>query len=923
MRNLLINKSWYFIIFCLWQGMCYATAVPQVINFDKSTYQAHSQNWSICQGANGFIYAGNSSGLLEFDGQHWALYTLPEKQKVRAVASINNGQIFTGAYGEFGYWEEAETGELRYKSLSESAGIESTKTEEIWHILIKDSLVFFQSFGTIYKYNIHSGLVTEIRPPSNILFAQLVGDDIIVPGINGTIYQWSPTTGYRLLEGFDSLADKRISFLMPFNEGMLIGTKLQGLFWYKNGQCLPFDHPLNEALKRYEINFGKLMSDGRMAIGTILNGIYFLDKNGQQLYHINKGRGLQNNTVLHLFEDHEHNLWAGLDSGIDLLILNKSFVYFRDNTGELGTVYAATLFEGHLYIGTNHGVFFQQAKATNDAFQLIEGSQGQTWELKVIDDQLICGHNLGTFIIQDKQFMPISDVTGGWSTLALSDRYLLQGTYTGLVLLGKKKGDKWQFLWRITGLNEPIEKIIQEDAHTFWLLHPYRGLKRVQLDSAFTQIVASQNFTSKEGLPTEFNLDLYKINHDIIIKSGDKYLTWTGQQLQDCAGIYQVPINQADELLEGQGDHWFKTENGQLEWWYKNQLQQKIRTNLVPGGTRILSIDQTRYLLCLEDSYIILEQNDSFHTESYMAPQIKRIEKSNYPINVSIPRTAQQVMIKPNWNNLKFTFANPVFTQKVLFRYRLEPVYPKWSNWSDATVKEFTNLPKGTYTFELQSNVTELSTTFTFMILPKWYETSLATLGFVVLLIGLLVTLWQWHERRMRRQERRLEIEKDRQLHQHRIQARNERLQIALDNKRREIANSTFNLVQKNEILLQIKERLSEMKKEKGAAFSSQQYHSIIQLINEQLHSRQDWELFERNFNEVHEDFFRRLKIQHPSLTPGDLKVAAYLRMNLSSKEIAPLLFITIRGVENKRYRLRKKIGLPNEDNLTAYLITF
>lgn len=73
------------------------------------------------------------------------------------------------------------------------------------------------------------------------------------------------------------------------------------------------------------------------------------------------------------------------------------------------------------------------------------------------------------------------------------------------------------------------------------------------------------------------------------------------------------------------------------------------------------------------------------------------------------------------------------------------------------------------------------------------------------------------------------------------------------------------------------------------------------------LTSEQDWEIFETNFNQVHEHFFKKLKEEFPDLTPGDLKLAAYLKMNLTSKEIAPLLNISIRGVENKRYRLRMK----------------
>ena len=87
--------------------------------------------------------------------------------------------------------------------------------------------------------------------------------------------------------------------------------------------------------------------------------------------------------------------------------------------------------------------------------------------------------------------------------------------------------------------------------------------------------------------------------------------------------------------------------------------------------------------------------------------------------------------------------------------------------------------------------------------------------------------------------------------------------------------------------------------------------------------SEESWRIFEENFNEVHEDFLKRLKQQFPDLSPGDLKLAAYLRMNLSSKEISPLLFISVRSIENKRSRLRKKLNLKEEDNLVDFIISF
>ena len=97
----------------------------------------------------------------------------------------------------------------------------------------------------------------------------------------------------------------------------------------------------------------------------------------------------------------------------------------------------------------------------------------------------------------------------------------------------------------------------------------------------------------------------------------------------------------------------------------------------------------------------------------------------------------------------------------------------------------------------------------------------------------------------------------------------------------------------------------------------------LRKLIESHLSADEDWQTYEQAFNQVHDAFFTKLKQKHPQLTTGDLRLASFLRLNLSSKEIASLLGISVRGVENKRYRLRKKLGLPPDANLAAYIIEF
>jgi DNA-binding CsgD family transcriptional regulator len=99
--------------------------------------------------------------------------------------------------------------------------------------------------------------------------------------------------------------------------------------------------------------------------------------------------------------------------------------------------------------------------------------------------------------------------------------------------------------------------------------------------------------------------------------------------------------------------------------------------------------------------------------------------------------------------------------------------------------------------------------------------------------------------------------------------------------------------------------------------------HQLLNLVNFDVKLDEDWEHFAHHFDQVHVDFLKNLRERFPQLSASDLKLCAYLRMNLSTKEIAPLLNISVRGVEGSRYRLRKKLDLPNDANLTDFILRF
>ena len=155
------------------------------------------------------------------------------------------------------------------------------------------------------------------------------------------------------------------------------------------------------------------------------------------------------------------------------------------------------------------------------------------------------------------------------------------------------------------------------------------------------------------------------------------------------------------------------------------------------------------------------------------------------------------------------------------------------------------------------------------------------------------------------------------------IALENEKLESELTVKSKELAVSTMTIIKKNEILVTIKEEVIVQKNALGSQYPNKYYDKLIRLLDENLSSEDDWAIFQTNFDRIHENFFRNLHTQFPDLTSNDLRFCAYLRLNLSSKDIAHLMNITLKGVEVGRYRVRKKIGIPSTKSLTEYMIEF
>ncbi|MET0944845.1 MAG: regulator, partial [Flavobacterium sp.] len=398
-------KSYFIIIFftlftTAFFGQVKSIGLPDVRNYKRNEYKGGTQNWNIGQDKNGNLYFANNNGLLQFDGSSWRKYTLPNLTSVRCLKIDDSGKIYVGGYNEFGYFQPNDKGKLKYTSLAKNVDKNKIKIIDfIWKIHTLNKQTIFQSFARAYIFK--DGKLTILKAPKRFQFSFVVSNKLyfqdIEKGIleyrNGKLYALPNTTSLNNTEvwGMYALDKSKI----------LIITLEKGLFIYEKNTVKPWATEANNFVKKNNSLGGATIENNFIVLNSVLDGIAICDFNGKIIQHINRKKGLQNNTVLTSFIDNKNNLWLGLDNGIAFVNEGSPFTYFGFSY-DISTVYASVIHEGNLYVATNQGVFYHAWNNSfkEDTFKLVEGTTAQSWNVQVIDNELICSNNRGALVIK-------------------------------------------------------------------------------------------------------------------------------------------------------------------------------------------------------------------------------------------------------------------------------------------------------------------------------------------------------------------------------------------------------------------------------------------------------------------------------------------------------------------------------------------
>ncbi|MEO8794766.1 MAG: transcriptional regulator, partial [Daejeonella sp.] len=619
---------------------------PYVQNYSKSAYSSGNQNWSIAKDKKGMMYFANAEGLLTYDGKFWEKYKMPNRQVVRSVAVGNDGKVYTGSFGEFGYWDIRDN-KFVYNSLVNLIPKKYGLKDEVWKIYIDESRVIFQSFSSIYIYQ--NNRIEVVKGPSSFLFLHKVQNRFFVEVINKGLFELK---GNELLyiKNSDKLGTTGILSILPFkNDQLIIGTGKNGLFIYDGSDFKKLQTPANTFLETFQLNNGAKIQNKYYAYGTILNGIIIIDESGRVVQRINKSSGLQNNTILSLYADNEQNLWAGLDNGIDRIELNSPLYFYFDKTGQFGTVYSSIISNNKIYLGTNQGLFYSDWQSDKSLFKsfnfkLIPNSQGQVWDLSKLDGELICGHNDGTFKVVDDHIEKISEINGGWTIKKLLSNpdFALQGTYTGLALFSKNKNGNWNFDSKINGFSEPSKYVEQESSGDIWISHAYKGLYKLKLSPDFKNVISKKYFDGKQGLPGNYNVNIFKLENRIVFSSDSGFYTFDG--ISNRFSKYEVLNKKLGSFASSNKI----IDAGSKKYWFINHGKTALVTFPDPGKIAVDSssfsildgrmvqyyenvnrISNSIYLISVDDGFVIYNASQNVkNTEGTSLPKvlIRKIE---------------------------------------------------------------------------------------------------------------------------------------------------------------------------------------------------------------------------------------------------------------------------------------------------------
>lgn len=838
--------------------------IPFITNFPPDIYKGSGQNWDVVQDNRGVMYFANNEGVLEFDGITWRL--IETVSLVRSLARDNNGRIYVGMTGDFGYLQTDSLGRFQYKSLKDKIAPQDQDFNDIYKIIISGNRIFFQAYEKIFV--LHNEKFTVINPNISFHFAFV---------INNTFYVWDEGNGLtkyendslQLVAQLDQFAKESILSMWPYSQNeILIATSTQGVWIYsllENKSYKPKGFSVvDNFLTKNVLYGGTTIHNNSYALCTLLGGIIVFDKLGAIQAIYNTDNGLQDNSVNSVYSDNNDLLWAATDNGISLVQNNLPFQQYTEKNNLKGVAISINYFDNHLYVGT--GQYLCVLKPDGN-FEAIAGTENQNWQLYPMRGKLLLAHLNGLFEIKGNKALPIISNAEFLDICEYgkNSNYMLAGFSNGINVLEYTR-NTWKIKNYISGFTKTVYKVVHDKNDIIWA-YTFGDLYRLKFNETSDSVISEMHCTSAQGLPGN-DVSPFVLNSGEVVFGTEK-------------GVYRyLPDSQTFEIhpdfdmLSGFVVSFQQLENNDI--WFQEETGPRIfETGVLKHRNGKYQLFKQAfykftdfpavgpYSFCLGNNsavYIatekgILKYNPTLNRD-YNKPfqtLIRNVFASDSllyggaPLDISMPESEDGRVLAYSQNNLVFHFAAPFFedAERNKYSYRLLGLDTTWSAWVSDVKKEYTLLSEGDYVFEVRSKnqyrVVGSTASYAFRILPPIHRTWWAYTLYVLAFIAFGFVILKIYTKRLVAQKQHLEqIVKERT---HEIIEKNEELQqqkeeiiqtLEVVNQQKEELIVTLEVVnqQKEEILVTLEvvnQQKQEIEKSHKHITESINYASLIQ----------------------------------------------------------------------------------------------
>lgn len=926
-----------------------------VHNFMPSDYKAGIQNIDFAQNRDMTVFVANNLGVLSYNGKDWERHAFQTGKKQRSLAFDEKaGRLYFGSQGAFGYFND----NWNMVSLVDKIPQPSPDFDEVWDVFLLHSKVYFCTFQAIYVYDGQSISVLSTKDgfkrtfkTNGKLFAQS-GQGQLLEIKDGTLVapSYLRNSGNETIAGVVSLDG---GYLLVYNSGKIeFATSFGVTGKYES---------LGRALQGKYVNHVLQLSDSRIVISTQTAGLFLFDLQKQTIENITTRDGLLSNACLRAFQDYSGNLWAGMQNGIALIDINSPMRFINQEINIQGSGYEAYQRDEGTYYTTSGGIYFLAKNAAQSTF--LKGTEGPAYSMQNIAGKLYAGHHTGLFLLANGSARRIAYTHGLWQVKQLQSNpeFAVGGTYSGLHLFRINEKMELQGVGKIGGFEESSRFFEEDREGKIWIGQFYKGLYRLTLSPDLRTALVDK-MSVDQGLPMDEQLVLSRIDNELYLgtpKGVYKIDQVTGRIAKSEAfsgviGTQQVYLLVQDNqknvhvYAEDMAGFFRQISSGnytfvpsslfQLRYSFNNDL---LNVSVNTGDGVLFNANEgfIQYSPELENRLaaekpLIVSKVINVAEDSILYARKPFEAKPEGPAQLTVSYRAKVLQFEVE--AFQFNEAN-----NQQFRYFLKGFDEGYGEWTHATTKEYTNLKEGDYEFSVQTKnyLGQIITSQPVLlkVKPPFHRSVPARILYVLLGALSLLLMFRLQKRRynlkalaaedakqrelLKKQQELTEIE--RQKEQAVRQIEEDKIKSELRHINNLLAASTMNLVVKNEFMETIKGELEEVKRKGKSMETKQALEKIVREIDTTLRLQEDWEQFEYHFDQVHGDFLNRLREQFHDLTPNEQKLCALLRLNLSTKEISNIMSISLRGVEIARYRLRKKLGLDQGQNLTKFILEY